>query len=939
MTSKATFIFLLIFLTQLSISQPQSLDNISMAIIAKFDAVIVKHNKQMALPHRVICRPIKLSSDIIDEAQLEGLLLSFIEENRDLFGIDPQMIQKRSIHKVEKNWYAEFYQLYDSKEVLNSEIIFRVNENGNLFMFGLDYYEGIAIESINKVTKSAILEYLKSNYESRSQGGITYDFRDDYILPIWEKGKCVFKSVQLVLITDQDKLSEFVYVNHYDGNIEKSLHKCLHGNVLGSCTANILPTIATEDQIVRALPFLNINVDGEQISSDENGGYDFLIPSSSATLEARLRGKYVSLQNFSGADAKIEMEVNCDEEFSLIWDDSNSTIAERNAYYHINKMHEYNKEIDANFVGLDYPLQCIVNDNSAFCNAYWNGNNLHFNTQDVNCSMNSAHGASVIYHEYGHAVNDRLYNQIGYPWGMKNPILQEAFSDIYSTLLLNDSRFALGWYGPGTMTRNLNNFNRYPSNVVGQQHTDGLILGGAFWDLGQLTTPETAYRLSHLAKYGAPDDEDLAVAFTEVLVETLVADDEDGNLMNGSPNSQAIQEAFCNHGIGLDLLISQKLLHNEHPNTVNTNDEYRISVNLPQLNLSNDYDHLTLVYSTDNFNSQQRIKMEEEDGFEHVGFIPSMSEGALVKYYFEVLDSDCNSTYYHPSQKYRSEYYSFLVGVLEKIFEDNFEENMGWILFNSSDNATAGRWQRGAPQEVINEIGQLVSPGNDNSEVGEKCLVTGVEFGNIWYSNDVDGGMTTVTSPVFGDINDHSVFEFYKWFTHGSGFIFPAQGLWKLQISNNGLNWVTIEQTAYGDHRYWIKGMYRFSDFVDITDQVQVRFEVSDFGQGSIVEGLIDDFKIYNFSEMTSILNENSKYTIEVFPNPSSSIVNIRYSEKPEREITIAVFSIDGKRVKVDTLIKANNVIQLDVSKLKSGIYILKCKSRVHMFSQRIVVI
>ncbi len=937
MKKKSILIVILLFLTQSGFCQDGKIKVDLQSLKEKLNTIIIP-NKSSNLPHRVICEPIKLANNISNEIQLEALIRSFLSSNEDSFGIDINNIKKRSIHKVGQVYYAEFYQVFDGIEVLNTEITFRVNENGNLFLFGLDYYKDISVPSFKPVSQVSLQDTLKSNFESKSRFDVEYQYGEEYILPTWEQGQLVYHPVRQFKVNDNDQISEIVLINLKDGTLEKSIHKCLFGNVKGGCSAHILPTIPTENQIARNLPFLSINVGGIQIFADENGEFDYNMQSATANLSTTLSGEYVSIQNFNGGDAKIEMEIDCEDDITLHWDDSNSSVSERNVYYHINRMHEYNKTIDSNFVGLDYPLQCIVNDNSAFCNAYWNGNNLHFNTQDATCAMNSAHGASVIYHEYGHAVNDRLYNQIGHPWGLKNPILHEAFSDIYSTLLLDDSRFALGWFGPGTMTRNLNNTNQFPINVVGQQHTDGLILGGAFWDLGQLTSPELAYRLSHLAKYGAPDDEDIAVAFAEVYLETLVADDDDGNLVNGTPNGDAIQTAFCNHGIGKDLLISQKLMHTPYPSINNIGEDYKISVNTPQLNLGDNYDHLTLVYSTDNFDSQSSIPMIEESDLEFVAYIPSMAPGSLVKYYFEIWDNDCSSTYYHPSQDYRCEYYSFLVGGFEITFEDNFELDFGWKLFDVTDNANAGRWEKGIPQAVINGIGQVVSPQGDNSDIGDQCLVTGASFGNIWYANDVDGGKTTVTSPVFSSIKETSVFEFYKWFTHGSGFIFPAQGQWKVQITNDGVNWVTVEQTNYGDHRHWIKGMYKFSDYVELTDQMQVRYEVSDFGQGSIVEGLIDDFKLYEYSESTGVDGDVFANQFDIYPNPAYDEIMIRMEGNLKEIDEITLCNVLGEKINIDTPATAGGILVLNIENLKRGVYILSLRQGASVFGRKVLV-
>src|SRR5206468_11417354 len=69
-------------------------------------------------------------------------------------------------------------------------------------------------------------------------------------------------------------------------------------------------------------------------------------------------------------------------------------------------------------------------------------------------------------------------------------------------------------------------------------------------DLRQSLGNTLATRLSHFAKYGVPDDPNDGVAMSEYFFETLVADDDDGNVSNGTPHFAAIDAAFDAHGIG-----------------------------------------------------------------------------------------------------------------------------------------------------------------------------------------------------------------------------------------------------------------------------------------------------------------------------------------------------------------------------------------------------
>ena len=60
---------------------------------------------------------------------------------------------------------------------------------------------------------------------------------------------------------------------------------------------------------------------------------------------------------------------------------------------------------------------------------------------------------------------------------------------------------------------------------------------------------ERTAKLYHMSMYGTPDAASLGIALADYFIEFLVADDDDGDLSNGTPNSEAIITAFNAHGI------------------------------------------------------------------------------------------------------------------------------------------------------------------------------------------------------------------------------------------------------------------------------------------------------------------------------------------------------------------------------------------------------
>ena len=107
----------------------------------------------------------------------------------------------------------------------------------------------------------------------------------------------------------------------------------------------------------------------------------------------------------------------------------------------------------------------------------------------------------------------------------------------------------------------------------------------------------------------------------------------------------------------------------------------------------------------------------------------------------------------------------------------------------------------------------------------------------------MDDGSTTLTSPVF-DLSGagEAIVTYARWYTNDAGSN-PGSDTWLVEISDNGVNWEELENTTQGSSQ-WVVQTFVVSDFVSLTDSVQVRFTASDLGAGSVVEAGVDAFSI-----------------------------------------------------------------------------------------------
>lgn len=169
------------------------------------------------------------------------------------------------------------------------------------------------------------------------------------------------------------------------------------------------------------------------------------------------------------------------------------------------------------------------------------------------------------------------------------------------------------------------------------------------------------------------------------------------------------------------------------------------------------------------------------------------------------------------------------------VFTDSFQTNTGWGVTNSG-SLTDGQWTRGVP--VLPPSTGAPSADADGSG---QCYLTDNALGN----SDVDGGSTTLTSPILDASDPDAYIEYARWF-HNTGGASPASDTMLIEVSsNNGGTWVPLETVGPGgpdNSGGWVWRSFKVSDIPSITNtsQFRIRFIAQDTGAGSVVEAAVD---------------------------------------------------------------------------------------------------
>ena len=856
-------------------------------------------NARTASPHRAMGPAIPLPGFADRADAVEGAVRAFIAGNADLFGTP--VLETSRVQKVNEIWYVSFRQTVRGLPVLFADWEFCVGANGNLMMFGADA-ERIAatdLPGVARIPAAVAREAARAGLRfdplrDRLEGGETME-----LLPVaTEQGQTLRPVLETRVTIASPPALWRTLVDATTGEVLLRQNQ-VRNAIGGTVTAAVHPLLPTDPLVAQPMHNLIVNVGATPVSTSPTGAYS-ASPGGTVTVTAALRGPFCDVNRQDGVlDASFTAPgVTDPATVNIAFNSGNSHDAERDGFANVNFTHDYIKTLDPGLTGLDYVVPCAVNIN-ATCNAYWDGTGVNFYVAGGGCP-NTATMPDVVYHEYGHGVNDKLYIQAGSPTGMNNGALHEGMADVLASMIQDTSHMGKGFFGPGTVLRELANTLRWPQDASGDPHATGMIIGGAFWDLRLTVGLAVAARLSHFAKYGTPDDPDDGIAMNEFFVATLVADDDDANLGNGTPHANEIVNAFNLHGIGtvfyMDFVhtpLADQPGAGPYPvtSTVTYTGPFGALAGPPTLHYA---------YNTGGFSSVAMTPTGNPNEF--TGSIPGTT-GAVVGYWISASDT-YGATSTEPANAPAGAVNRFVAGPAITLQSRDMESDPGWTVGVVGDNATTGIWLRADPIGTQVSPPLYVQPEDDHTAAGTQCWVTGnATQGAGAGVNDVDNGRTTLLSSVFdatagGNVNP--IVSYWRWYSNNQGAA-PGEDFWQVGISNDGgTNWVSVENTNQSDAS-WRRIVFRIGDYVTPTSNMRLRFIAEDANSGSLVEAAVDDFDLLAFSSLVGVGDAPAAQRLSLAlasAQAAGGPMRLSYTLPAAGEVTLRLYDLSGREVR-----------------------------------------
>jgi MYXO-CTERM domain-containing protein len=504
-----------------------------------------------------------------------------------------------------------------------------------------------------------------------------------------------------------------------------------------------------------AMPFMRLDDGEETVFTDADGLWEL---DSDGPVEGDLIGDFVRIRNHYGSDALMDISSG-----RTVLTDADASQAEIDSYIFQHQVRDWALRYVPDLSLIHTRLDVHVNLDE-FCNAYFDGD-LNFFRAGDGCN-NTGRIADVNYHEWGHGFH--YYNLVT---GDFDGSISEGVSDIIAVLLTGDPTISPYFYTSGGGIREVASNRVYPDDWVGEVHYDGLIFAGAVYDLwgiledtiGEEAAYDTVSTLVVEAMRAGPTIPD---AFDEF----MVADDDNGDLSDGTPHLCEMVEAFALHGLGPGG--SGGLVSLSHLPVDNQGAGIEVELQAELRNMAPSCVDLDVTaarvrYSTDAGQSWSEAPLDV-DGELLAGAIPGQPAGSTVHYYLEV-DSADGATATVPSGADINPF-TFYVGALSPIYCEDFEASDGGYvheLLAGDDIEGADDWQWGVPQGM----------GGDPDAAFSGDMVWGNDLGggeyNGEYQNDRHNRLSSPAIDVSGQT--HLVLQYRRWLGVEDGYYDQAQ--------------------------------------------------------------------------------------------------------------------------------------------------------------------
>ena len=516
---------------------------------------------------------------------------------------------------------------------------------------------------------------------------------------------------------------------------------------------------------------------GSTVTADDAGL--FSIGTNDGTVA--LRGSWLTVNNEGGREGSLSFSGTTTPTFTT----SAATEAEIDTWVFLHHVKAW-AEIyapDAGIINEGFTSNVNLGD---VCNAYYDGS-VNFFQAGGGCN-NSGRIADVAYHEWGHGLH---YTSL--LAGTFDGSISEGIGDIVAAMQTLDSTVAPNFGTDGSSIREIGADRVYPDDVVNEVHEDGLIFAGAAWDLlgnlaasyGESATVKgtgwgVASGLLATAIQSGPTIPQSYDAY-------VVADDDDGDLGNGTPHLCELVDAFSRHGLGPTG--GTALVALDHASLGNQPADAPVAVTGTITNLAPTCVDFTLaraelVYSTDDGGSWDVAPLGVS-GSGITGAFGGFPAGTVVQYYLRAQGADGTEVQLPAGGTIAP--YTFYVGDLQEIYCERFD---GGDDGGYTHELLSGRDQEGADDWIVGTPGGM-SGDPDAAFSGRR--VWGNDLGGGNYNGAYQPDITNRLSSPAIDVSQHDqvIVQYRRWLNVEDGIYDVAsvyandEAVWTNHATNN----------------------------------------------------------------------------------------------------------------------------------------------------------
>lgn len=521
------------------------------AALARFEAEVgplaATWDIATEVPHRLLLSGVPAPDSMADPAEAEAFARDLLSRHLDLLAPGASasdfILVSNDLSAGIRS--VGFEQHHRGMPVLGGQVSFRFKHD-RLVMVGSGAYPDVAVPSRGRTSTQREITASARGWVTadvpgalRSMGAIEGPF----ILPmVDDHGALEYREVLRTTVDlDAPSTAWDVYVDAESGAPVARRQTLMYGT--GQLLLDVPERNPQGPRMQQPADRMLLVAGGGDAVTSAAGAFDF--PGAASSIETTTLG--LDAEVFNEAGPSIFATLPIDDGGAAIWQDlTEEGDAQLTAYVHTMVVKNFVRTL-SDVPWLDDPIPVNVNIDDT-CNAFSDGNSINFFLRGGGCE-NTALIADVVYHEFGHSIHSQ---SIIPGVGAFNGALSEGISDYLSSTLTNDSGLGRGFFLDDEPLREFDpdGFEyRWPEDR-GSVHGEGRIIGGALWDLRKRMI-EKLGPIEGVAYVDRVWYETTrrAVDIPSMYPEALLLDDDDGNLLNGTPNACDINAAYGPHGL------------------------------------------------------------------------------------------------------------------------------------------------------------------------------------------------------------------------------------------------------------------------------------------------------------------------------------------------------------------------------------------------------